>query len=203
MIGYKATYNGKCLDQLYEVGQTYTLDGELVMCANGFHFCKDLYDVFYYYHPNKNIKVFKIESLGNVETIGDKSVTNKIKILEEVNLSNMILEKQNNKKYFDDKGNLIKDENTSGYWIKYEYNSNNDLIKTEESSGYWVKLEYDSNNNNISLEYSNGSWIKYEYDLNNNRIKFESSDGALYKYEYDDNGKYIKTVVGVGKGQLI
>ncbi|MCK9273357.1 hypothetical protein M0P65_07515, partial [Candidatus Gracilibacteria bacterium] len=142
IIGYKATYNGKCLNQLYEVGQTYTLKGELVMCAKGFHFCKHLYDVFTYYPPNQEIKVFKVEALGNIETEDDKSVTDKIKILEEVDLNNIIVERYGYKKYFNNKGIFIKLEYPDDSWIKYEYNENNDIIKEECSNGSWWKYEY-------------------------------------------------------------
>jgi len=151
MIGYKATYNGKCINQLYEVGQTYTLDGEMEICKRGFHFCEDLYTVFFYYPENKNIKVFKVEALGNTETVYGKSVTDKIKILEELNLSNMVVEKNGYKKYFDNNCNLIKEEYSYGYWVKYEYNENGDRIKREDSKGYWEKCEYDENSNPIKL----------------------------------------------------
>ena len=166
MIGYKATENGKCKDQLYEVGQTYNLDGKLIMCKNGFHFCQDLYDVFEYYYPKKDTKVFKVEALGEIKTEGNKSVTDKIKILEEVNLSNLIVEKEGYKKHFDDKGNLIKQECSSGYFVEFEYDSNNNLIKEEGAGGYWEKLEYDSNNNLIKTENSNGYCVKYNSIIN-------------------------------------
>ena len=213
MIGYKATINGECKDQLYEVGKTYTLDGELIMCEKGFHFCEDLIDVFKYYNPNKDIKVFKIEALGNIKTFDDKSVTDKIMILEEVDLSNMVLEKDGYKRCFDCKCNYIKEEGPYDYWAKYEYDSNknrikevnangflieweydenSNLIRRETSDGHWAKYEYDSNNNIIKEEHSDGFWIKYEYDENNNIIKCEDSYGWLEKYEYDENNYLIE-----------
>jgi len=190
MIGYKATYNGKCKNKTYKLGKTYTLKGKLKMCEKGFHFCKDLIDVFYYYPPNKYLKVFKVEALGNIETIADKSVTDKIKILEEVNLSNMVIEKNAYKKYFDDKGNLIKVEKSTGYWVKYEYDKNNNRIKKEHSTGFWIKYEYNDKNNKIKEENSNGSCCKYEYDENNNIIK-EDYNGNLIEYKYDKNNNLI------------
>ncbi|MCK9272984.1 hypothetical protein M0P65_05545 [Candidatus Gracilibacteria bacterium] len=192
MIGYKATRNGKCLDLLYEVGQTYTLDGELILCVRGFHFCQDLYSVFDYYPPNKNIKVFKVEALGNIKTDGDKSVTDKISILEEVSLSNLIVEKDGYKRCFDDKGNLIKQESSSGYWVKWVYDFNNNKIKYKNSNGDWEKREYNSNNNLIKKEYSSGDWAKYYYDENNRCIKYEESDGHWVEYEHDKNGNVFR-----------
>ena len=198
MIGYKATTNGKCLDQLYEVSQTYTLEGKIEICKKGFHFCQDLFDIFNYYPPNKNTKVFKVEALGNIETDGDKSVTDKIKILEEVNLNNMILEKYGYKKYFDDKSNLIKAEGSYGYWEKHEYDENNNRIKEEYCSGYWKKFEYDESSNLIKREECNGYWVKYKYDESNNLIKLETSDGSWEKIEYDENNNITKKEYGRG-----
>ncbi|MCK9272972.1 RHS repeat protein [Candidatus Gracilibacteria bacterium] len=164
MIGYKATYNGKCKNKTYKLGKTYTLRGKLKMCEKGFHFCKDLIDVFEYYPPNKNIKVFKVEAVGNVETENDKSVTDKIKILEEVNLSNMILEKHDYKKFFDDKGNYIKFETSDGYWIKREYDERNNLIKFENSEGALYKYEHDENNRLIKTEHSKVAAKEHRHD---------------------------------------
>ena len=48
MKGYKATYNYKCIDQHYAIGQTYELEGDLIMCVNGFHFCLNMSDVLNY-----------------------------------------------------------------------------------------------------------------------------------------------------------
>ena len=177
MIGYKATYNGYCLNQLYEVGQTYTLDGKMKMCVRGFHFCQDLFDVFKYYPYDKNIEVFEVESLGDVKNSEDKSVTNKIKILKEVDLKNMIVEKYDKKRYFNSKGNYIKYETAHGYYQKLEYDKNDNCIKYENSENYWEKREYDSNSNCIKEEFSNGSWYEYEYDENNNLIKTEYGKG--------------------------
>ncbi|MCK9273362.1 YD repeat-containing protein [Candidatus Gracilibacteria bacterium] len=173
MIGYKATYKGICLNQLYEVGEIYTLDGELVMCENGFHFCQDLYDVFNYYLPNKNIKVFKVEALGNIKTKGDKSVTDKIKILEEVDLSNMIVEKNGYKKYFDNNKNYVKEKLPDDSFYKYEYDKRGNLIKYEHSDGYCMKYEYDENDNVIKCENAYGNYVKNYYDGNNKCIKVE------------------------------
>jgi hypothetical protein len=43
MTGYKATYNGKCLNIVCEIGKTYTFNGNLMMHEQGFNFCKNLH----------------------------------------------------------------------------------------------------------------------------------------------------------------
>jgi len=173
MIGYKATINGKCKNQLYKLGKTYTLDGKMKMCEKGFHFCKCLYDVFNYYEPNeKGLKVFKVEALGNIKTEGDKSVTNKIKILEEVSLANRRIKKNNN---------------------KFRFNKNSNLIRVDYPYGGFSKYKYDKNNNLIEEKTSNDFWVTYKYDNKNNLIEEEDSCGNIYTYEYGKNNKLIKT----------
>ena len=76
-------------------------------------------------------------------------------------------------------GNQIYYENSKGYWLKKEYDSNNKLIYYEDSKGYWVKREFDSNNNEIYWESSNGYWYKREFDSNNNQIYYENSNGTI------------------------
>lgn len=53
----------------------------------------------------------------------------------------------------DDK--VIYFENSFGYWVKCEYNSQG-VIYHEESNKYWAKWEYDSEGNQIHFEDSNG-----------------------------------------------
>ena len=42
--GYKATWNYKCLDQIYEIGQEYKLNEEPSLCVKGFHYCLNTKD---------------------------------------------------------------------------------------------------------------------------------------------------------------
>ena len=97
--------------------------------------------------------------------------------------------------YVDKNGNLIRIENSYGYWKNLEYDSNNNLIRTEDSSGCWKNMEYDSNNNLIRTENSSGCWKNMEYDSNNNLIKTETSSGYWEMYEYYDDGQ-LKSIGG-------
>ena len=56
----------------------------------------------------------------------------------------------------DKNGNLIYWEDSDGWWVKREYDSQGDEIYLEDSDGYWEKREYDSKGNRIYLENSNG-----------------------------------------------
>ena len=86
MKGYKAflpnmtTRHGD--DTVYEVGKTYTVEGEIKICENGYHFCKKCVDVYDYY--NKPCRICEVNVTGAVQTQGNKSVGRKLKILREL-----------------------------------------------------------------------------------------------------------------------
>jgi len=150
MKGFKATYNYKCKDVEFSVGQTYTVD-ELKMCESGFHFCSNIPDTFSYYPPNKDIILLEVEALGTVITEDDKHVTDKIKILREI-------PKEELEEWlkFDSNDNQIYSKDSSGIEYWYKYNSNNNLIYYKNSRGFEFWQEYDSNNNLIHSKDSNG-----------------------------------------------
>src|SRR5574343_531370 len=94
-----------CKGFQYEIEKEYSLEGELKMCYKGFHFCKNPFDCLFYYNNIKSDKrLFLVEALGEVITEGDKSVTNKIKIIEEI---------KDIEKFFDDY--VGKSDNISKY----------------------------------------------------------------------------------------
>ena len=83
--GYKVfNPDWKCRGFQYKVGETFVHNGNIKMCGKGFHFCRKASDCFNYYAFNSNNKVAEVEAVGLVETQGDKSVTDKIKIVREI-----------------------------------------------------------------------------------------------------------------------
>ena len=80
---------------------------------------------------------------------------------------------------YDNNGNKIYYEDSTGYWFKYEYDANGNNIYQENTDGLWVKKEYDTNNNLIYWEYSTGYWGKREYNSNGKIIYHETSDGVI------------------------
>ena len=86
MKGYKAflpnmmTQHGD--DTVYEVGKTYTVDGEIKIYENSYHFCKKCVDVYDYY--NKPCRICEVNVTGAVQTQGNKSVGRRLKILREL-----------------------------------------------------------------------------------------------------------------------
>ena len=94
-IGYKAVnQNMTCKwggnPFQYEIGKTYECEGEIKPCRNGFHFCKNIFNTLRYYNNIKDDnRFFKIQYDKRIVGL-DKSVTNKITILEEVNIFDFI-----------------------------------------------------------------------------------------------------------------
>ena len=73
-----------CRGFQYKVGETFTYNGNIEIYGAGFHFCQKASDCFNYYKFDSNNKVAEVEAVGLVETRDDKSVTDKIKIVREI-----------------------------------------------------------------------------------------------------------------------
>ena len=83
--GYKVfNPDWTCRGFQYKVGETYTHEGDIDACKSGFHFCRRAADCFNYYSFDSKNKVAEVEAIGVVKTDGDKSVTDKITIVREV-----------------------------------------------------------------------------------------------------------------------
>lgn len=89
--GYKVfNSDWTCRGFQYEVGKTYTLTGALRICDNGFHFCEKVAACFNYYDFDPDNRVAEVEALGEVQTDGDKSATNQIRIVREIRWAEML-----------------------------------------------------------------------------------------------------------------
>ena len=89
--GYKVfNSDWTCRGFQYEVGKTFKHDGNIEMCGRGFHFCRKASDCFNYYRFDSNNKVAEVEAIGLVETQDDKSVTDEIKIIREIEWSELL-----------------------------------------------------------------------------------------------------------------
>ena len=154
MKGFKATYNMECLDQTYEVGETYEVE-HLKICHSGFHFCQRQVDTIRYYHYSKEFILLEVEALGKVVTEDDKSVTNRIKILR------VVPKEEYDFATFDDRGNMISKTYPNGDKYSYEYDDRNNKISKTYPNGDKYSYEYDDRNNKISVTYPNGD--KYYY----------------------------------------
>ena len=157
MKAYKGSYNGKCESLTYEVGKTYTFNGTVNMCNQGFHFCPKAKDVLTYYPYNKDFVLFEVEA-EPLEIKGNKAVTDKIKILRRV-------PKKEYKELLgielDANGNLIWCKDSDGYEESWKYDAKGNLIWHKDSIGYEESWKYDAKGNKVWYKNSNG----YEWSI--------------------------------------
>ena len=119
MKGYKAflsdmtTRHGD--NTVYEVGKTYTVEGEVRICENGYHFCKKCVDVYDYY--NKPCRICEVSVTGAVQTQGNKSVGRRLKILRELTADEI--------SSLCNSGNWNSGNWNSGNWNSGDWNSGN------------------------------------------------------------------------------
>lgn len=75
-------------DFFYEIGRQYRMDGLVAPCNRGYHFCKELADVFNFYETDA--RVFEVEASGRVVKAGTKSVASRIRLIREIDRDELI-----------------------------------------------------------------------------------------------------------------
>ena len=93
MKGYKGFDKDlKCREFQYEIGKEFELNGEMKMCENGFHFCKELIDVTGFYNTKNGNRFCEIEATGEIieDNKNKKCCTNKIKIIKEIPIEEVL-----------------------------------------------------------------------------------------------------------------
>ena len=128
--------NGKPFQ--YEVGGIYEEDVKPMVCDRGFHFCEKAADCFNYYQFNPENKVAEVIALGEVDSDGTKSCTNKIQIVREIPWQEL-LEIVNTGKGCTglcNSGNRNSGNRNSGNWNSGNRNSGN-RNSGNRNSGDW------------------------------------------------------------------
>ncbi|MCM1119343.1 MAG: hypothetical protein NC543_08285 [bacterium] len=83
--GYKVfNKDWTCRGFQYTCPGVFEEDVKPMVCDRGFHFCEKLSDCFEYYRFNPENKVAEVIALGEVDSDGKKSCTNKIQIVREI-----------------------------------------------------------------------------------------------------------------------
>lgn len=157
--GYKVfNPDWTCRGFQYKVGETFVHNGNIEMCGSGFHFCRKASDCFSYYDFNSNNKVAEVEAIGLVETRGDKSVTDKIKIVREIKWMELLT--------IVNEGNNCTGLCNSGYYNSGDYNSGY-YNSGNHNSGYYNSGYYNSGGRNSgyynSGNYNSGDWNSTNY----------------------------------------
>ncbi len=148
--GYKAMdedVKGKysCRSFEFEEGKKYHCDGNIVVCGNGFHFCRNGGNVYEYYQ--RNCPVFLIRAWGKVVTNGDKSAAEHIEIVRRLTKT----EKMFNTGYRNTGDSNIGDSNT-GSWNTGSWNTG-DRNTGDRNTGY--RNTGDSNTGSWNTGYRN------------------------------------------------
>ena len=158
--------NGKPFQ--YAVGGTYEEDVKPMVCDRGFHFCEKAADCFNYYQFNPENKVAEVLALGEVDTDGTKSCTNKIQIVREIPWAELLeivntgkgctgLCNSGNRNSGDwNSGNRNSGNRNSGDWNSGDWNSGN------RNSGNRNSGDCNSGNRN-SGDWNSGDWNKCSF----------------------------------------
>ena len=142
----------------YAVGETYEMEEVPIVCERGFHFCERAVDCFNYYGFDPKNKVAEIEALGDIDSDGSKSCTNKIHIIREIPWQEILdlvntgdgctgMGNSGNR----NSGNWNSGYHNSGYWNSGNWNS-----------GYWNSGYHNSGNWN-SGNWNSGDWNSCSY----------------------------------------
>ena len=81
-----------CKDFQYEVGKTYTHEGETKLCRSGFHACHELCQVWFFYPNDGNNVFYEVECGGEIierEHNNGKFVCSEITLVREIDMSDM------------------------------------------------------------------------------------------------------------------
>lgn len=89
--GYKIfNEDWKCMRYCYAdengtaVGTVHKIEGQLIICSNGLHFCEELEDCFEYYDPIKCNKIAKVRAYGEVIAGYGKNCCSTMEIVEKL-----------------------------------------------------------------------------------------------------------------------
>ena len=175
--GYKVfNPDWTCRDFQYEVGKTYKHDGNIDLCGSGFHFCIEAVDCFNYYVFDSENKVAEVVATGLVETGDDKSVTNEITIVRELEWHEVLKLVNTGKECtgYRNSGNGNSGDWNSGDWNSGDWNSgngNNGAFCTEEPKIKIFDVESDMTLSEwrnteaaqiLNLNFENNVWIYSE-----------------------------------------
>ena len=142
----------------YAVGETYEMEEVPIVCKRGFHFCERAVDCFNYYCFDPKNKVAEIEALGDIDSNGNKSCTNKIHIIREISWQEILdlVNTGNGCTGFGNSGNLNSGNRNSGNRNSGDGNSG-DWNSGDSNSGDGNSGNLNSGNRN-SGDWNSGDW---------------------------------------------
>ena len=182
--GYKVfNPDWTCKGFQYEVGKTFKHNGNIKMCGAGFHFCQKASDCFDYYRFDSRNKVAEVEAIGLVETSGNKSVTDEIKIVREIPWQELltIVNKGNDCTGLCNTGIRNTGNCNTGNWNTGDCNTGNcntgNWNTGDCNTGNWNTGDWNTGNCNT------GDWNTGNCNTGNcNTGFFNTNDGVLFAF---------------------
>ena len=181
-----------CRGFQYEVGKTYTFDGEPILCKQGFHACHNPWQCWWFYPNNGENVYYEVECGGTIveSNYGDgKFVCTEIKLIKEIAAP---------KDKFDDCWDFYNGCARVLLNDKYNHiNTNGKLISEQWFDNCWVfhngcaivKLNSKYNYINTDGKLISEQWFDDCWDFYNGYAKVKL-DGKFY--EIDKTGKIIE-----------
>ena len=180
----------------FKVGNTYSIEGKIEICRNGFHFCRKLKDIFDFYMFSKSIVYCEVEGIAEadediLESSG-KICARKIKIIKKLTFKQVLkilqkeLEiKQQQDNFYCENIEAVSD---SKYIIDSKAINKSKYIK----DSYAVSKSSDINISNVisysdTLNYS--EVVKNGKAISNSKIINDSS--FIYGSRIVDNGIFV------------
>lgn len=193
-----------CRSFQYEVGKSYHMDGEIMICKRGFHACKNPLDVFGYY-PIFNTKIAIVKLWGIIDMQLDLD-NHTIDIYNgKICASDIYIEKEIN--YFDLISYFMKFAETQRSVFDFLLCSHNKLISDKKyifsnscysqiflnenliqctSTGSYNNIQINSNRSTLILTgfynniYITGNRVKVLSNFNNNKIIINGNSSRIY-----------------------
>ena len=157
----------------YAVGETYEMEEVPIVCERGFHFCERAVDCFNYYGFDPKNKVAEIEALGDIDSDGSKSCTNKIHIIREIPWQEILdlVNTGNGCTGMGNSGDQNSGNRNSGNWNSGNWNSGDrnsgNRNSGDRNSGNWNSGDRNSGNwnsgNRNSGDWNSGDWNSCSY----------------------------------------
>ena len=209
MKGYKVfNHDWTCRGFQYKVGETYEHKGDISICKKGFHFCREIAKCFNYYDFNPNNKVAEIEALGNVESDGDKSVTDKIKVVREISWDEMLRLANTGEgntglgnNGSNNNGSYNNGSNNNGWYNSGSYNSgsynsgwnNSGSHNSGWNNSGWNNSGWNNSGSHNSGSYNSGSHNSGFFNTNDATVRLFNRN-TKYKYKTIANCKGVQVL---------
>ena len=158
-----------CRGFQYQVGKSYEMDEEPIICERGYHFCTKLIDCYDYYDFDENNKVAEITAYGkiSIDENEKKSCTNKIKIEKAIDWTEVLnmVNVGKNCTGLSNSGDCNSGDYNSGDHNSGDHNSGNHN-SGNHNSGYYNSGNYNSGYYN-SGDYNSGNYNSGDYNVTN------------------------------------